>query len=78
MGRPILYDSETIIALEDVNFLWNIRDVKQVEHWWNNGESIWSIGKKLNRDPDEVAILLMDMIRRNLISYREGGAWGSD
>ncbi len=72
-----LYQSQMVIALEELNFLWNIREVKRVEKWWEDGMSIWDMGRELGRDPDEVAILIMDLMRNGIIKYRKGGALGN-
>ena len=76
LGRPTYYDSDMVIVLEDVDFIWYDRDIQKVKQWWVEGKSIWWMGEKLKRNPDEVALLIMDMARRHLIQYRSGGAYG--
>ncbi|MFV9511819.1 hypothetical protein [Tepidibacillus sp. LV47] len=51
-------------------------DVLNVDKLWNEGWSVWDIAKAFNRDPDEVAILIIDRVRNGFIQKRPGGAYG--
>jgi len=64
------------IALEDLDFSWDEADIPQVRHMWKKGLSIWDIARAFDRDPDEVAILIMDLIRKSQIRPRPRGAYG--
>lgn len=64
------------IALEDMDFVWDEKDVATVDQMWSEGVSIWDIGKSFGRDPDEVALLIIDRKRKGFIGERPGGAWG--
>ncbi|ARF66696.1 hypothetical protein ABNC92_20805 [Paenibacillus larvae] len=66
-----------IIACEDMDFLWSISDLKQTKNMWKLGYSVEEMAQKLNRDPDEVAILIMDLFRHGEIKDRPGGARGN-
>jgi len=67
---------ELYIALSDLDFFWFPEEVEQVEKSWRNGLHIIDIAKQVGRDTDEVAILLMDLVRRKRIKKRRGGAYG--
>ncbi|MGQ7173262.1 hypothetical protein ACUOCP_50120, partial [Escherichia sp. R-CC3] len=38
-----------------------------VKEAWNNNESVFAIGEKMQRDPDEVALLIMDLARKGVV-----------
>ena len=69
---------ELYIALLDLDFSWYPDEVEQVEKSWRNGLHIIDIAKQVGRDTDEVAILLMDLVRRKRIKKRWGGAYGTE
>lgn len=61
------------IALEELDMLWDEDEVVQVKEAWNNNESVFAIGEKMQRDPDEVALLIMDLARKGSIGKRALG-----
>lgn len=61
------------IALEELDMLWDEEDVLRVKNAWKNNESVFAIGEKLQRDPDEVAVLIMDLARKGTIEKRALG-----
>ncbi|MFZ7755893.1 helix-turn-helix domain-containing protein [Bacillus thuringiensis] len=61
------------IALEELDMLWDEDEVVQVKEAWNNNESVFAIGEKMQRDPDEVALLIMDLARKGAIGKRALG-----
>lgn len=61
------------IALEELDMLWDEDEVVQVKEAWNNNESVFAIGEKMQRDPDEVALLIMDLARKGAIGKRTLG-----
>ncbi|PGC86129.1 helix-turn-helix domain containing protein [Bacillus toyonensis] len=58
------------IALEELDMLWDEDEVVQVKEAWNNNESVFAIGEKMQRDPDEVVLLIMDLARKGAIGKR--------
>lgn len=71
-GRPY-------VALEAgprFKFEWQPEQVKDIVRAWESGESVYSMAERIGRDPDEVAVLIMDLRRRSLIGDRPGGAMG--
>ncbi|MCI0767382.1 helix-turn-helix domain-containing protein [Bacillus sp. TL12] len=61
------------VALEELDMLWDEDDILLVREAWKNNESVFAIGEKLQRDPDEVALLIMDLARKNVIRKRPMG-----
>ncbi|MCS1351176.1 helix-turn-helix domain-containing protein [Mechercharimyces sp. CAU 1602] len=70
--RRLLY-----VALEDLDFVWDEAEVPQVVEMWRDGQSLHDIAKTLDRDPDEVTLLVMDLARQGRISRRKRGARGA-
>lgn len=67
------------VALEDLDFTWcERREIPVVEEMWKNGAPIWEIAEEVGRDPDEVAILIMDRVRKRFLRPRPGGVFGSE
>lgn len=64
------------IALEDLDFIWSRKEVRQFDCMWEQGLGVHDIAKVLGRDPDEVFILAMDRVRKGAISKRPGGIYG--
>jgi hypothetical protein len=50
--------------------------VEQVAQLWRKGLHIADIAEKIKRDIDEVAILIMDLARRDVIEPRKNGVAG--
>jgi hypothetical protein len=46
--------------------------------YWNSGYHISEIAEKVNRIIDEVAILIMDLVRKGKIEERKGGVFGAE
>lgn len=65
-------------ALDDGIFEhgWRSSEVEEFDYLYNEGYSLWDIARYFKRDPDEVAVLMMDRIRRGKIQKRETGAFG--
>jgi len=62
--------------LEELDFSWDEADIPQVRHMWKKGLSVWDIARAFDRDPDEVALLIMDLVRKGQIKPRPRGAYG--
>ena len=65
------------IACFDLDFSWNEKQVKRVIAYWKSGYHIAEIAKKVDRIIDEVAILIIDLARKEEIEKREGGVFGA-
>jgi hypothetical protein len=66
------------IACEDMNFTWDEVEVLEFEKLWNAGVGLFEIADKLQRDPDEVALLIIDRSQQRRIKPRLGGIWGDE
>lgn len=53
------------------NFEWEHDDIPVITKLFRNGASIWDIANRWKRDPDEVAVLYMDLVRKNKIKQEE-------
>lgn len=49
---------------EELNWNWDIRDVKEFDRSFNAGMNIFELAEKFNRCIDEVAILILDRGRK--------------
>ena len=67
----------TYIALEDLDFMWDHADVETVKRMWNKGISLDSIAETTKRERDEVAVLIMDLARKEEIVLRTSGFKGT-
>lgn len=61
------------LACEELDFVWDIRDISQVIQLWNSGNHIYEIAEEVQRETDEVAILLIDLRRKGKVRTRESG-----
>lgn len=82
-GRPFSPSTElidrrrnTYIACEDMDFLWDEWDIYRVDEMWMDGFPITSIAEEMDRDPDEVLVLIIDRARKGQITARKGGILG--
>ena len=66
------------IALADLDFSWYPHEVLKVRKMWQTGARIEDIAKAVNRDCDEVAILLIDLARHGKIQRRRLGIYGGE
>lgn len=64
------------IALIDLDFTWTKKQVKRVIAYWKSGYHIAEIARKVDRIIDEVAILIIDLARKEKIELRKGGVFG--
>ena len=63
------------VACEDMDFTWDERQVYAVAEMYRKGATVYEIANDpgIDRDPDEVAILIMDLARQGVI---EPSDWG--
>jgi len=67
---------ELYIALSELDFSWFPGEVEKIKKLWAYGLHIAKIAEMLERDVDEVAVLIMDLARKNKIRRRKNGALG--
>ncbi|MEG7339153.1 sugar ABC transporter substrate-binding protein [Bacillus cereus] len=61
------------VALEDVDFLWDQREVFQFRELWNSNYTLLEISKKFKRKQIEVAALILDQVDKFKIHKRKMG-----
>jgi hypothetical protein len=64
------------VACLNFDFVWDEDDVEKAKELWKSGLHIGDMAKELNRDVDELALLLFDLAARGKIRPRRGGAVG--
>lgn len=68
----------TYMALADgFEFGWNDIELNRVLKHWPAGTPGNAIAYKLNRDPDELAVLIISLRREGIIQERPGGWKGT-
>jgi len=72
-----MQSSELTIILEDLDFSWFKHEISKVKELWALGEHIADIAKAVNRDQDEVALLIMHLARNRKIRKRQKGVFGN-
>ena len=75
-SRKMRPREELYIALSELDFSWYPGEVEQVAQLWREGLPVADIAEKMERDIDEVAILIMDLARQKKIEPRKNGAAG--
>ncbi len=63
-------------ALLNLDFTWTRAELRDVMRLWNSGAHIGEIAEVVGRDGDEVALLIMDLVRNDRLKPREGGVYG--
>lgn len=61
------------IALTDLNFEWSLVQMRQVVDYWYDGKSIYDMAELLNREPDEIILLIVDFARGRVLPPRPYG-----
>ncbi len=64
------------IACDDLEFAWDKQEVKKVRGEWRKGTDISEIAKIVDREIDEVFLLLLDQARSGYIEPRKNGILG--
>ncbi len=55
------------LALENMNYEWSMVQLQKVVQYWHDGKSILDMSELLNRDSDEIILLVMDFARKNIL-----------
>jgi len=63
-------------ACEELDLSFRQQEVWDVIRWWREGRSYDDMATALDRDGDEIAILLIDLVRSGRIEKRRGGCGG--
>jgi hypothetical protein len=67
-----------IVILEDINFIWDEPELKEVRKMWKKGVSVISMAEHFERDPDEVLLAIMHLARNDKITARKSGLKGEE
>ncbi|GKU81227.1 helix-turn-helix domain containing protein [Niallia sp. NCCP-28] len=59
-----------VIVLEEVNFIWDRSELKEIVQMWKKGISLWEMGEYFGRDPDEVMLACIHLAKEKRIQYR--------
>lgn len=73
---PIPPEQYVMFLHDDINWGWTHDEIDTFTRLWKEGVSLWDIAKQLERDPDEVALLVIALRRDKRIKRRPGGIWG--
>lgn len=61
------------IALEELDFIWDVDEVTMFRQLWREGASINELEEKLDRSQDDIAALILDQARKGKIQQRPMG-----
>ncbi|MBO0959543.1 hypothetical protein J1P26_07325 [Neobacillus sp. MM2021_6] len=65
-----------IIVLEELNYVWDKHELKELTTMWTSGVSVEEISRHFDRDPDEVILAIMHLAREDKIAARATGLRG--
>lgn len=68
--------TELYIDLNDFELAWELKDVRKFDELWKKGLSLQQLAERFNRDLDEIAIHVIDRVRKGKIRKRENGYLG--
>lgn len=68
--------TNTYIALEELDFVWCTREIKQFRAMWCDGYDVWKIAEQLGRSVHDVVMLTYDQHLKGRIKIRKGGIFG--
>ena len=63
------------IAAEEWNLIFTPRELVQIRDDWAEGLHLADISRRIERDPNEVFVLLLDLTQQNRIRKRKGGIY---
>lgn len=67
---------ERVCVLEDLDFYWDKKELKQIRKMWDNEIGIKYIAEYFKRDPDEVILAILHLAREDKIIPRKRGLLG--
>ena len=68
--------TNTYIALEELDFIWCEKEIKNFRSMWKAGYDIWKIAEKLGRSVHDVFMLAYDQHLKGKIDTRKGAIFG--
>lgn len=67
-----------IVILEELDFIWDEPELKEICILWESEISIKHIAKQFRRDPDELLLALLHLARVGRIKNRASGLKGEE
>ena len=67
---------EQYIACSDMDLRFDEEEIVYTVNWWQSGRNMMFVAEKLNRDPDEILLLCIDLLRKGMILARQGSFRG--
>lgn len=67
----------TYIALENLNFNWDLKQVEMFQEMWKSGSSIIELAEFFERSQEEIGLLIIDRSLKDKIKPRKGGLFGN-
>lgn len=71
--RKITPKEKLYIAADEFDLSFYESELQVVEEMWNKGKTLIEIANKLEREDEEIVILLIDMCSKGFLNQREGG-----
>lgn len=68
--------SERVIILEQLNMIWDKKEIEGFRYLWKEGISIVDISNYFNRSQEECVALVLDQSMKGMIKQRKGGLLG--
>jgi hypothetical protein len=65
-----------IIVLEDLNFIWERSELREIKKMWEKNFSVSYMADYFERDPDEILLALIHLAKDDRISARKNGFKG--
>lgn len=62
-----------ILVLEDLDFVWDESELKDVRKMWNQELTVYYMADYFNRDPDELVLATLHLAREGKIGKRKSG-----
>lgn len=78
MTREPRNERVLIFEEDDFSFLWTKSEIRKVQTLWNEGRHIADIADEIERDQDEIAMLIIWLARHGRLRKREGGVLGHE
>lgn len=72
-GLELKARKRMVIILEELNFVWDEPELKELAQIWHKGYGIGYMAEYFARDPDEVLLALVHVAREGMIKQRKGG-----
>lgn len=64
------------IAHEEVNFIWDMSDVREFRFMWRKGKSLEYISEYFERPEIDIFQLMTDQLENGKVKGRKGGIYG--